>query len=271
MKYKLAAADLDGTLLDKSSQITDATVAAVKAAQKEGLIFTICTGRAQSTVVMGYIERLGLACPVITYNGAMLIKPDGEIVYRRDLEDDDAVEAYEAGTERGTDMIVWSDNRLFFSKLTPETEFYRTFYPHADLTVIGSPDEIRDVVKRGITKIIYVSPPEKTADNQTFVDGRFQGRITAFRSAPTLIELVHRDVSKGNALLKLAEFYGVTREQTVAFGDEKNDIPMIEAAGLGVAMANAVPELKAVADYVTLSNAEDGVAAALYKMIAGQL
>ena len=90
MKYKLAAADLDGTLLDKSSQITDATVAAVKAAQKEGLIFTICTGRAQSTVVMGYIERLGLACPVITYNGAMLIKPDGEIVYRRDLEDADA-------------------------------------------------------------------------------------------------------------------------------------------------------------------------------------
>ena len=271
MKYKLAAADLDGTLLDKSSRITDATVAAVKAAEEAGLIFTICTGRAQSTVVMGYIGRLGLACPVITYNGAMLIKPDGEIVYRRDLEDADAVEAYEAGTERGTDMIVWSDNRLYFSKMTPETAFYRTFYPHADLTVIGAPNEIYDIVKRGITKIIYVSSPELTDDNQRFTDERFAGRIVGFRSSPNYIELVHKDVSKGEALMRLAEYYGIPRELTAAFGDEKNDIPMIEAAGLGVAMANAVPELKAVADYVTLSNAEDGVAAALYEMIADRI
>ena len=271
MKYKLAAADLDGTLLDRSSKITDASVAAVKAAADAGLIFTICTGRAQSTVVMGYIERLGLTSPVITYNGAMLIKPDGEIVFRRDLEDADAVEAYEAGVERGTDMIVWSDNRLYFSKLTPETAFYRTFYPHAELTVIGSPAEIYDIVKHGITKIIYVSSPEHTDDNQRFTDERFAGRIVGFRSSPNYIELVHKDVSKGEALMRLAEYYGIPREQTVAFGDEKNDIPMIKAAGLGVAMANAVPELLAVADYVTLSNAEDGVADALYKMINGEI
>ena len=271
MKYKLAAADLDGTLLDKNSKITDATVAAVKAAEKAGLIFTICTGRAQSTVVMGYIERLGLTCPVITYNGGMLIKPDGEIVYRRDLENSDAVEAYESGVERGTDMIVWSDNRLYFSRVTPLTRFYRTFYPDAELTVIGSPDEIHGIVKNGITKIIYVSSPELTDDNQRFIDERFAGRAVGFRSSPNYIEIVHKDVSKGEALLRLAEYYGISREQTAAFGDEKNDIPMIEAAGLGVAMANAVPELLAVADYVTLSNAEDGVADALYKMIEGSI
>ncbi|MBO4584370.1 MAG: HAD family phosphatase [Clostridia bacterium] len=271
MKYKLAAADLDGTLLDRSSKITDASVAAVKAAEKAGLIFTICTGRAQSTVVMGYIERLGLSCPVITYNGAMLIKPDGEIIFRRDLENEDAVKAYEAGAERGTDMIVWSDNRLYFSKLTPETAFYRSFYPHAELTVIDSPNEIYDIVRHGITKIIYVSSPELTDDNQRFVDEQFAGRVVGFRSSPNYIEIVHKDVSKGDALLQLAGYYGIPREQTVAFGDEKNDIPMIKAAGLGVAMANAVPELLAVADYVTLSNAEDGVADALYKMINGEI
>ena len=270
MKYKLAAADLDGTLLDKSSQITDATAAAVKAAEKAGLIFTICTGRAQSSI-MGFIKRLGLTSPVITYNGAMLIKPDGDIIFRRDLENADAVEAYEAGAERGSAMVVWSDNKLYFNRMTPLTEFYKSMYPKAETAVISSTDEIYEIVKNGITKIIYVDPPEKTAENQAFADERFGGRIAAFRSAPSLLELVHSEVSKGRALLKLAEYYGITREQTVAFGDEKNDIPMIEAAGLGVAMANAVPELKAAADYITLSNAEDGVAAALYKIIAGTL
>ena len=270
MKYKLAAADLDGTLLDRSSKITDATAAAVKAAEEAGLIFTICTGRAQSSV-MGFIERLELKCPVITYNGAMLIKPDGEIIYRRDLENDDAVAAYEAGAARGSDMVVWSDNRLWFNRMTPRTEFYKSMYPLAETHVISTPDEIRTLVKRGVTKIIYIDDPEKTAENQAFADEHFGGRIAAFRSAPGYIELVRSDVSKGNALLRLAEYYGFKREETAAFGDEKNDIPMIEAAGLGVAMANAVPELLAVADYVTLSNAEDGVAAALYEMIAGRI
>ena len=81
-----------------------------------------------------------------------------------------------------------------------------------------------------------------------------------FRSTPIYLEFVDRGVSKGSALLRLCEMLGISPDQTVPFGDEENDRPMLRAAGLGVAMGNAVPEIKAEADAVTSSNEEDGVA-----------
>lgn len=266
MKYRLAAADLDGTLLDANSELTEETVKAVKAAQDAGLIFTISTGRAQNSI-MGFISKLGINCPVITYNGAMLIKPDGEIIYRCDLESDDAVDAYNMGADLGVDMVVWSDNRVYFSRMTSAIERYRSMYPKAECFVIGDRSEIYDIVKNGISKIIFVDTPENTERNQRLIQERFGGRIAYFRSSSFYLELVNKSVSKGTALMKLAEHYGIPREQTAAFGDQKNDMPMIEAAGLGVAMENAVDELKSIADYITLPNTENGVAAVLYKMI----
>ena len=84
--------------------------------------------------------------------------------------------------------------------------------------------------------------------------------VRYFRSTPIYLEFVEKSVSKGSALLRLCEMLGVDPAQTVAFGDEENDRPMLRAAGLGVAMGNAVPEIKAEADAVTSSNEEDGVA-----------
>ena len=89
------------------------------------------------------------------------------------------------------------------------------------------------------------------------------------KGVPTNLEITDEQATKGNAILKLGELLGISREEIMVCGDSQNDMEMIKAAGLGVAMGNAMPEVKKAADYITLSNEEDGVAAAIEKFVIG--
>ncbi|MGL5689126.1 MAG: HAD hydrolase family protein, partial [Weissella cibaria] len=90
------------------------------------------------------------------------------------------------------------------------------------------------------------------------------------KSTPQHLEFMHKDATKGSGLLALAELLGIDRSETMALGDQQNDLTMIEAAGLGVAMGNAVPEVKAIADVETTTQNEDGVGVAVEKWVLGR-
>ena len=90
------------------------------------------------------------------------------------------------------------------------------------------------------------------------------------KSTPQHLEFMHKDATKGSGLLALAELLGIDRSETMALGDQQNDLTMIEAAGLGVAMGNAVPEVKAIADVETMTQNEDGVGVAVEKWVLGR-
>jgi Cof subfamily protein (haloacid dehalogenase superfamily) len=130
--------------------------------------------------------------------------------------------------------------------------------------IIGDADEI---IKKGITKIIWYDEPEKLKKYQNEIEKYLSDGVNYHTSRPMFLEFVDRDASKAIAMEKLGEHFGIKQSEMIAIGDGFNDLSMIEYAGLGVAMANSEEEVKEKADYITLSNDEDGVAHVIYEFV----
>ena len=123
------------------------------------------------------------------------------------------------------------------------------------------------VLQQGITKILWYDNPEVLEQYiSQLKDENFQ-HTTFTKSRAYFLEFFSNKVSKAVAMEKLGEYYGIKQEEMIAIGDQTNDLPMIEYAGLGVAMANAVDKVKEAADYITLSNNDAGVAHTINKFI----
>ena len=263
MKYKLVAMDMDGTLLSSKLAITVDTLFAIKKAMEKGVIFTISTGR-PLLGIKKYIEILGLTTPVITYNGACVVDPvTEEILFRKELENEDAKRIFELGEKYGTLMCVWSGNKLYGNRLDDQFEDYRKLSgatPH----LITDYDELYE---QGITKILWYDSVEKINRYLSEIDVNIFNCATCVTSKPYFLEFFNRDVNKGVALDFISEKLNIKQEEVVAVGDGLNDLDMIEYAGLGVAMANATEKVKAASNYVTGSNDEDGIADLIYDVI----
>ena len=263
MEYRLIATDMDGTLLDENSTITPATCEAVKKAMDKGVKFILCTGRPVRGVKK-YVDQLGLDCPVITYNGAVVVhSTTGEIIFSQNMDTDEARKVYETALEKGTWFIVWSQNRLYTNRFGPETDFYQNI-TSSQASLI---EDFDSLLARGITKMLWGAEPE-TLDSwiEELKTAGFS-ETTFTKSRRYYLEFFSNRTSKAVAMEKLGEYYGIKREEMVALGDQTNDLPMIEYAGLGIAMGNAVEAVKAVAGCITAPNTEDGVAKAIEKFI----
>ncbi|WP_461206680.1 Cof-type HAD-IIB family hydrolase [Clostridium sp. DL1XJH146] len=263
MKFKLVAVDMDGTLINTKGTISEKNVASIKKAVEKGIIFTICTGRAIQGVEL-YDSQLGLDLPYITYNGAMIVMGKSkEILYEQGLLQEDAREILKLGRKFNTTMIVWADNKLYVNKLNERVNDYEKL-SNVKPILIQNEEEI---IQKGITKIIWYDDVEKMDNYQSFLRDELGGKVNFCTSKPFFLEFFHKEVSKGIAVKKLGEHLGIKKEEMIAIGDGFNDLSMIEYVGMGVAMANAPKEVKAVADYITMTNDEDGVAHILDKFI----
>ncbi len=263
MKYRLIATDMDGTLLTPENRITRRTMAAISAAREKGAVFTLSTGRPLQGVKK-YVDLLGLDCPVITYNGAVVAHSlTGEIIFSQNMETEEARRVYNLAKERNTMFILWSQNRLYASELSEKTEFYENI-TSTKATLI---ENFEQLLADGITKFLWYDDPDildkwieeltqEKLENTTFV-----------KSRAYFLEFFSNKASKAVAMEKLGEYYGISREEMIAVGDQTNDLPMIEYAGLGVAMGNAVEKVKEAANYITSTNEEDGVAKVIEKFI----
>ncbi len=157
MKYKFAAADMDGTLLNDSNEITPHTVKIIRQAVDKGLIFSICTGRPIQGVSR-YQKQLGIQGPVITYNGAMILDSATEkILYRQELASDDARKILEAGIRYDTTMCIWSDNKLYGNQLNDRIHEYSQATKVTPLPI----PSIEQLLSQGITKILWYDDVEK--------------------------------------------------------------------------------------------------------------
>lgn len=263
MAYKLIATDMDGTLLNSADEITAKTQQAIKAAVDKGAIFTLSTGRPLQGV-MKYVEQLKLDCPVITYNGAVIAhSKTGQILFSQDMDKDEALCVYNNAIGYGTMFVVWSKNKLYASEISEKTHFYEQITnTKAELL-----EDFDALAQQGITKMLWYNDPDTL---EIWIDQLKKENLvhtTFTKSRAYFLEFFSNKVSKAVAMEKLGEYYGISREEMIAVGDQTNDLPMIEYAGLGVAMANAVDKVKAVADYITASNNEDGVAQLIEKFI----
>lgn len=268
MNYRLAATDIDGTLIDDNRQISEYTARTIKKAVKDGPLFTIATGRSLCSITQ-FIDEFEISCPLITNNGARIVTPGGEVLYSRDMKPESAIQIWRTGIAENTTIILWSGNRLYSNKTDKYVEEYRKKNNDIELCIIENAD-ISQLAAEGVTKQIYIDSSERLAGFMSGVCTELPDNISFFKSTPIYLEFVDSTVSKGSALEKLGKILGIPRQEIAAFGDADNDIEMIRYAGLGVAMANSSEKLLSEADYVTRSNNDDGIAAVLEKIIAGE-
>ena len=265
MLYKLMAVDIDGTLLDSNGNLTNETIKAIRLGVEKGLIFTICTGRSIQGVKK-LNDMIGLDLPYITYNGAMVVKGKSrEILHEQKMSYSDAKTVYELGEKNNTTIVVWNDNKLYVNKMNEMVFKYGEINDTKAILI----HNIDEVVKNGATKILWYDEARVIEKFEKEV-GKYLGcSINYHTSRPIFLEFVDVNASKAIALERLRAYFGIKQSEIIAVGDGANDISMIEYAGLGIAMDNASQVVKQKADYITLSNDEDGVAHVIYKFILG--
>lgn len=265
MTIKLVAMDLDDTLLREDCTISPRTVATIREARAKGVLMTIATGR-MPVSARPYAEELGLDIPVITYHGAIIQQVlSGEILFRLPIPGDLAGEIIAGLHERGIHCHVYIKNRVITQQLNQWSATYaqlaRVTVEEEDLTrVLASEGE-------GVDKILIMGEEPDLDNLAPVLNGLYGDRIHATKSKAFFLELVDKQVNKAAALAALAGKYDIAPEEIMAIGDSFNDLEMIQFAGLGVAMGNARPEVQALADAVTATNQEDGVAQAIEKYV----
>lgn len=263
MQYKLLAVDIDGTLLNNKREITVKTKKAVRQAIDRGVVFTISSGRPVQGVEM-ITKQLEVDIPVITYNGAMVITGTSRnVIYSCIMREEDALLVEKLGRERNTTMAIWSDNQLFVNRMDERAAKYSQL-SGTQPKLYG---DIRELLEKGITKLLWYDEIERINAFEREMHEHLGSSVNFHTSQPIFLEFVDAKASKAIALEKLGEHFGIRREEMIAIGDGYNDLSMLEYAGLGVAMENAPEDIKKRADYVTLSNEDDGVAHVIEKFI----
>lgn len=263
MKYKLIASDMDGTLLDDTKNITPKNLAAIKSAMADGAIFAFSTGR-PPIAVEPYRRIIGKNAPIIAYNGAMVISEENDIFFNQTLTAEQSKIILKHVKEYNTMACIWSNNRLYVTELGARADRYK-------INVMTEPvlfDDPDTIISQGITKFLWYDTAERTAlFREELAKPLGELGISVCPSTSEYLEFFSSNISKALSLERLAKHFNIKREEIIAFGDNFNDLEMIQYAGLGIAMQNAPDGVKAAADFVTLTNNEDGIAYALNKFI----
>lgn len=261
MKIKLVATDLDDTLLRDDLTLSERVIEAIRQAKEQGIYVTFATGRMPASARL-YAEQLGLDVPIITYNGAMIQEAiSRKILYRKVIPVELARELISFLSGAEVHFHMYRGDHVYVQKMNDWSAAYaeKTKVPVEEANLM----EILKEEKEGIEKIIIFGSPEELAVWRTKFSENFPRQLHLTSSKSYFLELNHPEVNKGNTLLTFAQGLGIKQEEIMAIGDSLNDIEMIRCAGLGVAMGNARQEVKEVADVVTASNQEDGVAKAI--------
>jgi len=245
MSIKLVAVDIDGTLLNNQKEITPEVFSAVQDAKAAGVKIVIATGRPIAGV-QKLLEELELNQPdnyVVTFNGGLVQDTvTGQELIKETLTYDDYLDI-----DRNIGKYT-----VYESNLVSMPIFYRT------------PEEMAD---KEIVKCMYIDEPEILDEAIAKLPPELAEKYTLVKSAPFYLEIVKKTVNKGAAILHLAEKLGLSKEQTMAIGDEENDRAMLEAVGSPVVMENGKEGLKKIAKYITKSNDESGVAHAIREWV----
>ncbi len=254
MGYRMIAIDLDDTLLSKTKTIPERAALAVRKAAGAGLRVVLCTGRTIKGM-QRFHEALGLDTPMITSGGAEVYDANGSILYANRLDPKSVHDVLSFAQEYGVHAQVYIDGELAFYKHNAEAAKYERSYGFPGIEI---PDlyERKDIVT---PKVLLIAEPDMIISMQQEALKRFP-ELVIKRSMPIYLEFVRPGVDKGVAMRFIADSYGIDLKDVAAIGDSEIDVPMIQAAGLGVAVANASEETKAAADMVCGSNDDAGVA-----------
>ena len=267
MDYKLIVLDIDGTLTNSKKEITPRTKEAILKVQEQGIYVAIASGRPTPGTKKA-AEELELARfgnYVLSFNGGRVVNcKTGEIVLDKTIPAEMAGILCEEAIQHGVGILTYDNECALAGTDVDKYMAMEARICNIELKQVG---HFKDYVDFPVNKCLMTGEPERMAELEKELRDKYAGSLNIFRSEPFFLELVPKGIDKAAVLKNFLPFLGVTRDEVICCGDGYNDRTMIEFAGLGVAMENARDEVKEVADYITASNDEDGIALVVEKFV----
>lgn len=282
-KFRMLVVDVDGTLLDSRSHLPDKTKDALLAAKRRGMKVILATGRRYRRA-LPTIQKLGILEPIILHTGGLIKDPkDHRTIYKRPLSKETASRVVAAVKEYGLQPIIYLDNfpegpdflvestrgHPFFQEYLKGNEgFYTSFSPieehlpqeAVEMGVFDQEDKLRALasgLRKNFSQVVDTNLIEEVGYHL----------IETAESSGKVLEIFRRGATKWQAVVNLLARFRLASDEIIAIGDDVNDIEMIKGAGLGIAVDNALPQVKEAASYIVASNDEGGVAEVVNEFI----
>lgn len=268
MDFKFIAIDADGTLLGENYTISEQNKTAIRQAMERGVKIVPCSGRSYASL-KHFAKEIGIQGKdnyVISFNGCTIHDLSNEKMLRNiKLQKETAIEILNIVNKYEVEIVIyWDVHDVYLSRLSKYTRAYiQTSMVNSSLIT-----DYESQMKDEVYKVLLLGANATLKDIEKEITKIENRNYNMFLTARNLLEFTPTGATKGKAMAYLCNYLGIDMKDTIAIGDSYNDINMIEAAGVGVAMQNADDEVKAHADYVTKhSNLEDGVAEVINRYI----
>jgi Cof subfamily protein (haloacid dehalogenase superfamily) len=264
-QIELVLADVDGTLVTSEKQLTERTIAAVRALKDAGVKFAVTSGRPPRGMQM-LVKPLALELPLAAFNGGLFARPDMSVIEQRSIDARLVEEivaligehALDVWLYRGSDWLLRDASAAHVAKEADTVRFAPTVVDSFD----GMTERIAKIVGVG-DDLAAVARAEADARR------RFGEHVSAARSQPYYLDVTHPQANKGAVLRYLSHEYDISLSRIATLGDQPNDVLMFDGAGLSIAMGNAGEDVQRAATQVTASNDEEGFALAIERFVLG--
>lgn len=260
MKIKLICSDIDGTLLNKDRKLSERTIAAIK--NLSDIPFILISSRMPKAMVH-LQETLEIThLPLIAFNGGLIIG-GGKVIDTTEIDTHVMLAIATFCRQTGLHISLYHNDEWY----VPDMDYWASREAHNTRVHPETRDTFTALQlwkkhQKGAHKIMVMGNAEEIDQLENYIAAHLDDVVIGYRSKPEYLEITHRSISKKTALITLLKHYypHISLNEVMAFGDNYNDVDMIKSVGVGVAVANAKPEVKAVATAVTASNRADGVA-----------
>lgn len=259
MKYKIIVLDLDGTLTNSKKEISPATREALLDIQKRGFKVVLASGRPTPGVVM-HAKELQLdeyGGYILSYNGARIIDcKSNTVIFQKTLPAEVIPELHHYALEAGVGIISYDTDKIIAGTDINEYMELEARINHLEIEKV---DDFVGYLNYPVNKCLMSGEHEILLEVQKKLKKKYNSLLSIYFSEPFFLEIMPQNVDKAQSLLTLLNTIGISSDEMICCGDGFNDISMIQIAGLGVAMENAQDVVKEAADYITLSNDDDGI------------
>ena len=268
-EYKMIVLDLDGTLTNRNKEITPKTKETLMKAQEQGKIVVLASGR-PTYGVMPLAEELHLedyGGYILSFNGGIIMNcKTKEVVFSRQIPAESNGKIIDLAQENNVSILTYENRTLLTN--CPEDQYVQLESRINILKIISmTTEELKAYVTFSVPKFLMTDDGDYLAMVEPKVKAALGKNFSVYRSDPFFLEILPKGIDKAQSLERLLAVIGVKREEMIACGDGYNDLTMIQYAGLGVAMGNGVLPVRKAADYITLTNEEDGVAHVVEKFM----
>ena len=266
MPYKMVVLDLDDTLLRDDLTISPRTRDTLLKAQDQGVVVVLASGR-PTGAMRQYARELELERHggwVLSFNGAVITEcATGKIIFEQSLSPELVHEIHDLAAIHGANILSYVDDRI----LTPKADAWTAVEHHLTGMDVVEVADFKGAIRGPAVKAIVLQEPDRLREVADKIRPEVAGRLSMTISKPFFLEFTDNGIDKRHSLARLLAHLGIEALDVVAIGDGHNDAGMIQLAGLGVCMENGAPEVRALADHVTGSNMDDGVAQAVERFV----